>query len=243
MKKKGSALVFSVLMLSFFLAISLNIFFQARKKAERAGVRVQGERTTNNIDIASSLGYQELQLAEKFVREGFPYTDSHSQSIESYPAITSSTNRNQFYIDIATGFYTKRYSGIQLNNFIDYFSSLWEHGGTSNQKLIMGEEIVDGRVVSRMWQSAGVDSKATPLWDTNLPSGSLSIGGYSLDSTDPSPLSDGIQRKAVYRKFIRLTSSSIGDSVFQISVTESFDLTSGVVSNRSITDFTIEALD
>lgn len=239
MKKKGSALVFSVLILSFFLAISLNIFFQARKKAERAGVKVQGERTTNNIDIASSLGYQELNLAERFVREGFPYSSSHPYSLETYTL----TNGSRFYINLSTGLYNNRYSGIQINNFIDYFSSVWNHGGTNNQKLIMGEEISDGEVVSRMWQSAGVDSTVTPLWDSSLPSGSLSIGGYSLVSTDPSPLSDGIERKAAYKKYIRLTSTDIGDSVFQISITESFDLNSGVVSNRSIDSFTIEALD
>lgn len=102
MKKKGSALVFSVLMLSFFLAISLNIFFQARKKAERAGVKVQGERTTNNIDIASSLGYQELKLAEKFVSEGILYsathpiiTGSYGFHNEDYPPIDSSTYINE----------------------------------------------------------------------------------------------------------------------------------------------------
>ncbi|GLI57674.1 hypothetical protein PM10SUCC1_31880 [Propionigenium maris DSM 9537] len=261
MKKKGSALVFSVLMLSFFLALSLNIFFQARKKAERAGVKVQGERTTNNIDIASSLGYQELQLAEKLVREGIVYDESHPNKNDSY---TLPATGSYLYIDPATGDFNsgKRYAGIQINNFIDYFSSSWDPGGTLSQKLIMGERISDGRVVSRMWQSAGTGSTLIPLWD----SGSTSIGGYSLKTApdfenDLDATKPGLQAAALYEKFIFLDNFTVKiregrpdeevledlQSVFRLEVTEEFDYvdsgTNITISNRQITSFIIEALD
>lgn len=263
MKKKGSALVFSVLMLAFFLALSLNIFFLARKKAERAGVKVAGEVTNQNIDIASSLGYQELQLAEKFVREGFPYTSGHPNANTTY----APSEGSHFYINMGTGLYTNKYPGIQLNNVIDYFSSVWAHNTSDNQKLIMGEEISQDPVTSklivesRMWQSAGVDSTITPLW--NAASNAQSVGGYNYNTTESDSIStsDGTytEIKAVYEKFILLSertmdsdttptvSITIPESTFKITVTETFDYTKAgsdiTVSNRQITSFIIEALN
>ena len=191
MKKKGSALVFSVLMLAFFLALSLNIYFLARKKAERAGVKVRGEKTTNNIDIASSLGYQELFLAQNFVRLGFLYTTEHDLIKDPSPFDNSSdTDDNIITLGSATylrpsdGTYINKYAGIHLTNFIDYFTSHWEYseGGENSQKLIVLETSEPNK--NRMWQSAGIPQKAFPLWSynfNNLPeSKQFSIGGYSL---------------------------------------------------------------
>lgn len=259
MKKNGSALVFSILILSFFLAISLNIFFLARKKSERAGVKVSGERITNNIDIASSLGYQELQLAEKFVREGVLYDSSHPNRNDSY---TLPSTGSYLYIDPATGDFSNRYAGIQINNFIDYFSSHWNPGPTSskNQKLIIGEEISSGKVISRMWQSAGIDSILSPLWQLRLDDptdNSLSIGGYSLESvpdfdTDLDTGTAGLQAAAVYTKFISLSereinSITVPESIFKIEITEKFDYVDDgsniSISNRQISSFIIEALN
>ena len=36
--ENGSAIVLAILLLSFFMALSLNMFFIAQKKSERAGV-------------------------------------------------------------------------------------------------------------------------------------------------------------------------------------------------------------
>lgn len=262
MKKKGSALVFSVLILSFFLAISLNIFFQARKKAERAGVKVNGERITNNIDIASSLGYQELKLAEEFVRIGFLLDSTHPGFNNLYPAITP-TDSTPLYIDPYTGEFEegKRYAGVQINNFIDYFSSHWDSGGTStNQKLILGEEYSGGKLISRTWQSNGVASSVTPLWQLKLndPSDtSQSIGGYTLVS-EPVFNTTSVPDTAIaiYEKFILLDEFTLAvngedidvpQSVFRIEIEESLDYTNDgtdiTISGRSISDFIIEAID
>jgi len=255
MKKKGSALVFSVLILAFFLAISLNIYFLARKKAQRAGVKVTGEKTINNIDMASSLGYQELLMAENLVRTGFPYDDIHPVHSLSPSEFNTYTigNRTKIYL-LEDGFYTLKYPGIQINNFIDFFSSQWVLGTLSEQKIIMSEEIAGGIPLRRMWQSSGIQNKLVPLWDPA--STGRSIGGYTITTTPALPSSNTSEPHpvltAVYEKFIRLdqvTSDStviIPESVFRIEVTEEFtySVISGVpsVSNRNITSFIVESI-
>jgi len=254
MKKKGSALVFSVLMLAFFLAISLNIYFLARKKAQRAGIKVSGEKTINKIDMASSLGYQELLIAESFVRIGFPYDDSHPVHTDISEFDTYNIgDRTKIYL-LEDGFYTLKYPGIQINNFIDFFSSQWVLGTLSEQKIIMSEEITGGIPLRRMWQSSGIQNKLVPLWDPAATG--RSIGGYTITTTPALPSSNTSEPHpiltAVYEKFIRLdqvTSGStviIPESVFRIEVTEEFtySVILGVpsVSNRNITSFIIESI-
>ncbi len=266
MKKKGSALVFSILMLTFFLAISLNTYFLTQKKAQRAGVKVQGEVTTNNIDIASSLGYQELLIAENFVRNGFLYSGAHPSISGNFNNNTyTQTDGNFFYLDLSTGFYKsgEKYAGIQLNNFIDYFSSQWDYtaGTVAGQKLILGEEISDGKAVNRMWQSAGIPDKLIPLWDPSLAGSGISLGGYrlttsSIDLSDTSVLPDNgapYTFTSTYEKSIRLkdvvqgTTTLIPQSDFRIQVVESFTAIKSssivTISGRNIESFIIEAID
>lgn len=260
MKKNGSALVFSVLMLSFFLAISLNIFFQARKKAERAGVKVGGERTTNNIDIASSIGYQELLIAEKFVGEGILYDNSHPIitgglfSNSSYTPIDINAYRNELYVDPSTGSYgSTNYAGIQINHFIDYFSSQWDYTLTdlNKQKLIMGEKVENNKL-SRMWQSAGIPDKRIPLWSPSATGNS--IGGYTLvTSKIPTANATDTPFTATYEKIMRLNDVTSGSdtlipkAVFRIRVTESFTYSKNGSDisfyGRSMDSFVIEAIN
>ena len=41
-RERGSAIILAILLLSFFMALSLNMFFIAQKKSERAGVKAKG---------------------------------------------------------------------------------------------------------------------------------------------------------------------------------------------------------
>lgn len=257
MKKKGSALVFSVLILSFFLAISLNIFFLARKKSERAGVKVAGERITNNIDIASSIGYQELLIAENFVRIGFPYNNTHPASINDYYNNNGTiASPGELHLDPSTGFYKvgRSFSGIQINNLIDYFSSEWDYTldsdgddtttGTNSQKLIIGENLSGEVALSRIWQSIGMENKLIPLWSITDSSG-ISIGGYKLTSTPINTSTDSLNNQAIYEKTLLLEEvpGLIPEISFRITVTETFDYSAATGAyNRSLTSFVIEAI-
>lgn len=265
MKRKGSALVFSVLMLAFFLALSLNIYFVARKKAERAGVKVTGEKTTNNINMSSSIGYQELLLAEAFVREGFPYTTSHpagsstnSLGFDNYYDDVGNpiTSGDGFYLDLTDGTYSESYAGIQVNNFIDFFSANWKYDAVSNsdQKIIIGEETDSFGNIKRTWQSAGISDKRTQLWEDDADT-LQSIGGYrfienneltnpiSPSSSNP-PSNNDDPYQATYQKEISLPSyigSTTVDGVnFTITVTESFKSNGSEISERKITSFIVE---
>jgi hypothetical protein len=181
MKKKGSALILVILLLGFFTAMSMNIYYTGRKKAETSGDKKTGEQLTNDIDIASSIIYQEAYLAENFVRLGEVYGSSHAAAgTTNYVAPT--IDGTYPYFNYGTYTYTKMYPGIQLNNISEYFDSNWNYDKNSSaasQKLIMSEVVEGGKIKSRIWQSGGIPSKITKLWeDSDL----MSIGGYKLAS-------------------------------------------------------------
>ncbi|ADO82280.1 hypothetical protein [Ilyobacter polytropus] len=199
-EKNGSAIILSVMCLAFFLSMSLNIYYTGAKKAESAIDKVTGEKITNNIDTASSIGYQELYLAENFVRKGFIYDDDHPSSFgdtDSY-AVPNEDGQSS-YFNYGTGEYTSEYYGIQLNSFSEYFDSHWDYTLTdsSKQKTMISENIEEikytynkakddkvYRVMERSWQSGGVPEKTQKLWKSTGSSydeeKKVSIGGYRL---------------------------------------------------------------
>ncbi|WP_319205264.1 hypothetical protein [uncultured Ilyobacter sp.] len=187
--EKGSAIILSVLMLAFFTVMTLNIYYFGGKKAESVRDKVLGEKITNYLDIASSIGYQELYIAESFVRKGVVYdNDSHPAKNYTY---TQPTDDDSYSYLNSDGTYSKKYSGIQLTRFSRYFDSHWEYDlddedGNStedSQKLIMTETIDDGKVENRTWQSGGVPTKIFELWEATGSEDEemlVSIGGYRL---------------------------------------------------------------
>ncbi|WP_319204812.1 hypothetical protein [uncultured Ilyobacter sp.] len=197
-KEEGSAVILSVMSLAFFLAMSLNIYYTGAKKAESAIDKYTGEKITNDIDIASSIGYQELYLAENFVRKGFVYDKDHAASFgdtDSY----SVPDEDKSYFDYDEGEYNTKYYGIQLNSFSEYFDSHWDYTLTdsSKQKTMLSENIEKikftynkakddevYRVLERSWQSGGVPEKTQKLWEstgsTYDEEKKVSIGGYRL---------------------------------------------------------------
>jgi hypothetical protein len=253
MKKKGSAIILTVLLLGFFTAMSLNIYYIGQKKAETAGDKKAGEQLTNDIDIASSIIYQEAYLAENFVRTGVLYDlDKYGTDLSGFDDYELKNGDNS-YFDVSDGTYDKEYPGIQLSSISEYFDSNWNYKldndgnetGEASQKLIMSEVVEDGEVKSRIWQSGGVPSKITKLWEnTSL----LSIGGYelesitvngtSIDAVDitESKVKDELEDKddndmtAVLTKTVKIKGAGdISSTTFVITATEtvSVDATSG----------------
>ncbi len=197
-REKGSAVILSIMLLAFFLATALNIYYTGQKKSESAIDKVTGEKVSNYIDIASSIGYQELYLAENFVRKGFLYDPGHPASLgdtDSY-AVPS---EDKSYFDYDDGEYDKKYYGIHLNRFSAYFDSYWDYTLTdsSKQKTMISENVEKikftynkakddeiYRVLGRSWQSGGVPEKIKKLWEstgsTYDEEKKVSIGGYRL---------------------------------------------------------------
>ena len=224
MKKKGSSLILAILLLGFFTAMSMNIYYISQKKAETAGDKKAGEQLTNDIDIASSIIYQEAYLAENFVRKGTVYDyDCAYTSGDSldYTEPTVDTTYLVYDSESCEWTYSNYYCGMQLNDISEYFDSYWDYtkDSTSSQKLIVSEEVEDGEVKSRIWQSGDVSSKITKLWDN---SDLLSIGGYKLKSSTD----NGTVRTAVFEKTVKIVGNDddIPSMTFLITATETVNV-------------------
>lgn len=162
-KKKGSAMIMAILLLSFFMALSLNMWFIAQKKAQRAGDKILGNQTLTEIDASSTLGYYELYLATQYMTNGFVTSPA------GYTVTTAS-------IDYTTGAAMTTIEGIQLPSQIEYFGNtiVTTAGFTTTANAILQSVNTGGN--KRNWATSS--GALGSLWWT---SGS-SIGGYTISS-------------------------------------------------------------
>ena len=175
-KKQGSAMVLAILLLSFFMALSLNMWYISQKKAQRAGDIVIGNRVLTDIDSSSTLGYYEFYLATEYMVNGFVTSPS------SYTLTT--TNGTMNYTS-GTAF-TTTYEGINLENERQYFGAYLDTSGsalsTSSNAILKEEVIENHKLKSRNWatKADGITGSAiTELWyDIN----EKSVGGYEIIS-------------------------------------------------------------
>lgn len=153
-KKQGSAMVLAVLMLAFFMTLSLNMYFLAENKAKRAQSRSEFISVVGDIDSSSTLGYYELYLASEYIIKGF---------ITSPDVVTTRV-------------------GIAIPSYIEYFSSYvsgdleYNPGAsiTASAILTAGTGIND-----REWSV--VPENLKELWYSGS---QKSIGGYSFDKLE-----------------------------------------------------------
>ena len=176
-KKQGSAMVLAILLLSFFMALSLNMWYISQKKAQRAGDIVIGNRVLTDIDSSSTLGYYEFYLATEYMVNGFVTSPS------SYTLSTATTNATITYTS-GTAF-TTTYEGISLENERQYFGAyLYTSGSalsTSANAILKKEVIENSKLKSREWETVGVTGAAIKeLWESTP--NTKSIGGYKIVS-------------------------------------------------------------
>ena len=157
-KKKGSAMVLAILLLAFFMALSLNMWFISQKKAQRAGDKIVGNSVLTDIDGSSTLGYYEFYLATEYMTKGFVTSPSGIGYVVGNPITTT-------------------IEGIWLENEKQYFGSYLASSGTltsSGNSVLVSEssinrdwEVTGGAIVAELWQS--------PNWSTQT-----SFGGYKI---------------------------------------------------------------
>jgi len=202
MRKKGSALILSILMLSFFMTLTLTMYFIAKNRDQRSKAKIKGARLDSGLDTGSSLAHYELYLADEYVSKGHLYSKNMiSYFGDSYviPPTTSKYTTEKVIDDIAvvvpeTG---KHYTGVVLNNYNEYFGAYWdptkgneidvtsESTVTSDAKKQpwIVEDKIDtiklGEVQSRVW-SNHEGEKIIRLWSEPLGTTKRSIGGYRL---------------------------------------------------------------
>lgn len=166
-KENGAAMVIALLVLMFFVGISMNVFFIAEKKAKRAGIRVVGSKSQAVVDTGANIAMYEVRTAFRFVRG---YTNSATNTLGATQGGISFTGGERVR-PIRTG---SQY--IRTAVFHEYFNS-YEVGtgilpaGAAVTNTAIG---TSPSTVAKVWRRS----------QTNPPV--LSIGGYELDITYPS---------------------------------------------------------
>ena len=211
MKRKGSAIVLAVLLLSFFTAIALAVFYLGGKKGERAYLKVIGEEVSNDVDMGSSIAYYDAYVSEQFVRKGKVYetdgTYKHPDidgTVDSYPALSSmpltlvdTLNYAPNNLTPPSGYY---YLGIRLSSYINYFASSWDHSlGDKYKPYVVrdtfNKEFTDSILAYRNWQED--ETKINRLWiydghwDASDPK-AITVGGYRLEKLEIVKDNDGL---------------------------------------------------
>ena len=164
-KDDGAAMVISLLVLMFFVALSMNVFFIAEKKAKKAGIRVVGSKSQAVVDTGANIGMYEVRTAFRFVRG---YTSSNTSDITSTQGGIRFTDANERVLPIRTG---SEY--IRTAVFHEYFNSYEvENGNLLTPATATNTAIgTSSSAVAKIWRRV----------QTNPPV--LSLGGYELDTT------------------------------------------------------------
>lgn len=151
-KTQASAMVLAVLILAFFMTLSLNMYFLADNKAQRAKARSELSDVVGDIDFSSTLGYYEVYLASEYITKGF---------VTSPDAVTTSV-------------------GIAIPSYIEYFSSMvsgtieYTSGSSITASAILTNPFV-ANFEDREWTID--NSKFSELWYV----AGRGIGGYALE--------------------------------------------------------------
>lgn len=193
-REDGSAIILAILVLAFFMALSMNMFFLAQEKSKRAGVKAKGVRVLSNIDGGASIGYYELSRASNLVTNGVARRTNTGQVIVwngiTYSAVTVTISA------LSTTAPTTVLNGIVMEKYQQYFGGFVD---TTTQAVVGG--FVDNTTVpaivrplrnapsdSAMWfnRDSGESSvtKINELWtttmQTDINNDTPSIGGFRI---------------------------------------------------------------
>jgi hypothetical protein len=203
MKKKGSALILSILMLSFFMTIALTMYYVARNRSKRSVYKIKGITISGGLDSGSSIAHYELYLADKYVSEGYLYNTSgggidyrgdnatYIPPTSTIKYITEVTSDGVVTLVPEIG---KHYTGVVLNNYNEYFSALWDPTiiGTSTV-VSTGSAITDPNVLDQPWLAEEKVIGTSPssvvmsrIWLNN--NGEKIVRLWTLDKTKDDPI-------------------------------------------------------
>ncbi|WP_028855067.1 hypothetical protein [Psychrilyobacter atlanticus] len=206
MKKKGSALILSILMLSFFMTITLTMYYIARNRNKRSIYKIKGMRISSGLDSGSAIAHYELYLADEYVSKGHPYgivttTSYGAYKVDNYTGLPSGTK--QYTQEVTSGseiivipITGEHYTGVVLNNYNEYFGARWDVSTGSAMEVTSGATITPeqsvqpwiaedkisvspaGILLSRAWLN-NTGEKIVRLW-TETTGSAISVGGYRL---------------------------------------------------------------
>lgn len=265
MKKseQGAAMVLALLVLMFFVGISMNMFFIAEKRAKKSGDRVIGSRALSVVDSGSNLGLYEVRTAFRYVRG-----DLTTAQLAAFSAATGGINfnnpaENVHHITAVQG------NGITSNyirtSFFHEFFTCYEvdrsgYGAASPPAALADTSFLGSTTpsaMSRIW------------WRTNDTPTTItrSIGGYNIVpgtgsshnlilsqnatvGTTEGEIGESYNTagtgntaiKTYFRKQLRInTIGQINRMDFEIIYNETANLlVNGTSSNRTITEVNVE---
>ncbi len=178
--EKGSAIILAILLLAFFMALSMNMFFIAREKSKNAGVKAAGVRVLSNIDGGASIGYYELALASSYVTEGEVCRDT-TQAGTPIPFVTPE-NITWISPDEDSITDTAR-RGVLLGNYLNFIGTRMDNTAltparrstTAGTGWLERVDRVTGNVTTPITELWSVASDTTSI-NNEIPS----VGGYKI---------------------------------------------------------------
>jgi len=228
MKKKGSALILSILMLSFFMTITLTMYYIARNRNKRSIYKIKGMKISSGLDSGSAIAHYELYLADRYVSKGHPYEFGTpyyvAYGVDDYSLITPFTTTQRYTQEVTSGSViiimpkpNEHYTGVVLNNYNEYFGAKWDPQITGSavevivgntQPWIAEDKVIDGKIVSRAWLN-NTGEKIVRLWTLDKGKDdvdAISIGGYRLININGKNLTNTDKLKTVFEE---VTTSAI----------------------------------
>ncbi len=223
-KKKGSAMILAILLLAFFMALSLNMWFISQKKAQRAGDKIIGNSVLTDIDGSSTLGYYEFYLATEYMTKGFVRT-----AIYTVPTTTA--------IYTSGSAFTTTIQGIWLENEKQYFGSYLDtSGGAFNYNALLREDtIVSNKLSERSWEITG-GGIAKELWEATDWTVQESFGGYKIKSI--SVAGTDVTGSALFISALSQTTTKEAISQYEKDLTLGTNTSTAAIKNK-VTNYEI----
>lgn len=196
--ERGSAILLAILLLAFFMALTMSMYFLAQKKAESAGLKLMGTQELANVDLGTSLAYYEISLASELQKKGIMDREQDFDLTGAVPFTEVSNVTGDLKYDVTTpggaGVVTLTLQAITINDYGDYFMRKLSGDYTRSNDIIddiMYTSINDIRATGDLTENPTINYKRedwhtgmlehnTMVWEGTT--FEASIGGYILDS-------------------------------------------------------------
>jgi hypothetical protein len=206
--EKGSAIILAILLLAFFMALTMSMYFLAEKKAEMAGLKSKGTKELASIDSGTSIAYYEMGLASMLQKTGIidrgQNYDISGMGANAGDFETAASGNITFDVAMPGGGNTTNLilQALTISDYTDYFSTrlLQDYDGRkdSNEEDILFTSINDIRIpvdingtptiaYQEEWHGGMLTTQGAlnsiyekRMWHTGTTEGS--IGGYKLTS-------------------------------------------------------------
>ncbi len=262
--EKGSAIILAILLLAFFMALTMSMYFLAEKKAEMAGLKSRGTKELASIDSGTSIAYYEMGLASMLQKTGIIDRGQNFDisATTGGPYLSAAAGELERNVQMPGGGDTTNLTlqALTIEDYTDYFSMglTQDYDGRkdSNEEDILFTSINDIRIpadingipttnYNKEWHG-GMLTNNGRLWTGTTPA---SIGGYKITSGTVTNPTDGSNEINYTKEIVlnegasgsdQLAIQAIGEFRYKIEVVERVNVAGGDIQDSDIDDFIIE---